>query len=219
MSEIYNKLVRDNIPDIIIANDEFPVTRILDDSEYKLELEKKLLEEYNEVLNTNNSVDRIEELADMLEIISSLAEIEGKSIDDVIDVMKSKREKRGGFSKKIYLETVSTIHKMNLQDLPFKLVNNGTKTIEMRVYDEKRRLIKVGDIIEFNNDNTDLIIKTKVINLHIFPSFKELYDSFDKVVIGYRKDEVARPSDMEQYYSFEKIKKYGVVGIEIEKIN
>ena len=73
MSKIYNKLVRDNIPDIIIANDEFPVTRILDDSEYKLELEKKLLEEYNEVLNTNNSVDRIEELADMLEIISYLA--------------------------------------------------------------------------------------------------------------------------------------------------
>lgn len=106
MEQIYNKLVRDNIPDIIVSNGETPITRILSSVEYKQELEKKLYEEYKEVLNTTNSKDRIEELADMLEIIISLAKLEEKSLDDVIEVAKTKREKRGGFEERIYLEKV-----------------------------------------------------------------------------------------------------------------
>ena len=106
MAQIYNKLVRDNIPDIILSNGETPVTRILSSVEYKQELEKKLYEEYKEVLNTRNTSDRIEELADMLEIIISLAKLEEKSLDDVIEVAKTKREKRGGFEERIYLEKV-----------------------------------------------------------------------------------------------------------------
>lgn len=106
MEQIYNKLVRDNIPDIILSNGETPVTRILSSVEYKQELEKKLYEEYQEVLNTTNSKDRIEELADMLEIIISLAKLENKSLDDVIEVAKTKRENRGGFEERIYLEKV-----------------------------------------------------------------------------------------------------------------
>lgn len=106
MEQIYNKLVRDNIPDIILSNGETPITRILASVEYKQELEKKLYEEYQEVLNTTNSKDRIEELADMLEIIKCLAQLEEKSLDDVIEVAKTKRLKRGGFDKKIYLEKV-----------------------------------------------------------------------------------------------------------------
>ena len=106
MEQIYNKLVRDNIPDIILSNGETPVTRILSSVEYKQELEKKLYEEYKEVLNTKNTNDRIEELADMLEIIISLAKLEEKSLDDVIEVAKTKREKRGGFEERIYLEKV-----------------------------------------------------------------------------------------------------------------
>lgn len=106
MEQIYNKLVRDNIPDIILSNGETPVTRILSSVEYKQELEKKLYEEYQEVLNTTTSNDRIEELADMLEIIISLAKLEERSLDDVIEVAKTKREKRGGFEERIYLEKV-----------------------------------------------------------------------------------------------------------------
>ena len=106
MEQIYNKLVRDNIPDIIVSNGETPITRILSSVEYKQELEKKLYEEYKEVLNTKNTNDRIEELADMLEIIISLAKLEEKSLDDVIEVAKTKREKRGGFEERIYLEKV-----------------------------------------------------------------------------------------------------------------
>lgn len=103
----YNKLVRDKIPEIIRSKGEEPITKILDDIEYKLELEKKLLEEYHEVINSSGE-DRIEELADMLEVISSLAKVEGKTLDRVIEVAKEKSNKRGGFDDKIYLIGVDT---------------------------------------------------------------------------------------------------------------
>ena len=105
MERIYNKLVRDNIPEIITAKGETPVTSILDDGKYKEELEKKLLEEYNEVIEATSS-DRIEELADMIEVIKALALIEGSSLENVIEIANQKKEKRGGFSKKIFLEKV-----------------------------------------------------------------------------------------------------------------
>ena len=104
MEKIYNKLVRDKIPEIIKEDGYTPVTRILDDEEYKQELEKKLYEEYQEVLATKNSEERIEELSDMLEIISSLATLEDKTLEDVIEKAKEKRLKRGGFDKRIFLE-------------------------------------------------------------------------------------------------------------------
>ena len=86
----YNKLVRDKIPDIIRSNGEEPITRILSEEEYKLELEKKLQEELNETLQATGN-DRIEELADMLEVMTSLAELEGKTLDDII---KTRNEKK-----------------------------------------------------------------------------------------------------------------------------
>lgn len=106
MEKIYNKLVRDEIPSIIINNGGTPYTKILNDNDYKLELEKKLLEEYNEVINTKKTEERIEELADMLEVIESLAHIEGKTLTDIIEVAKKKKDKRGGFDKKVFLEKV-----------------------------------------------------------------------------------------------------------------
>ena len=107
MEQIYNKLVRDNIPNIIENNGEIPVTRILSDEEYKLELEKKLYEEYNEVLESSGK-DRIEELADMLEIIIALSKLENSNLEEVIEISKQKAKKRGAFDKKIYLEKVIT---------------------------------------------------------------------------------------------------------------
>ena len=102
---MYNKLVRDNIPEIIKSNGEVPITRILDNDEYKIELERKLSEEYNEVLESFGN-NRIEELADILEVMISIAELENKSLEDVINVCEEKRKKRGGFKKKLYLEKV-----------------------------------------------------------------------------------------------------------------
>lgn len=106
MEKVYNKLVRDNIPEIIIQDNHKPITRILNDEEYKRELEKKLLEEYKEVLETTTSEERIEELADMLEIIQSLARVENSSLEQVQEVAQVKKLKRGGFDKKIFLEKV-----------------------------------------------------------------------------------------------------------------
>lgn len=106
MEKIYNKLVRDRIPEIISNKGEQPITYILNDEDYKKELEKKLYEEYQEVLDTTNSTDRIEELADMLEIIKALASLEDKTIEDVLEVAEQKAQKRGGFKDKIFLEKV-----------------------------------------------------------------------------------------------------------------
>ncbi len=103
--EKYNKLVRDKIPSIITNNGEIPVTRILNDEEYKTELERKLYEEYQEVINSKDK-DRLEELADMIEVIKALASLEGKNLQDIILIAEQKREKRGGFKDKIYLERV-----------------------------------------------------------------------------------------------------------------
>jgi predicted house-cleaning noncanonical NTP pyrophosphatase (MazG superfamily) len=103
MQQVFNKLVRDRIPEKIESNGETAYTRILSEEEYKIELEKKLNEEYQEVLSSSGK-ERIEELADMLEIIKCLAKLENSSLDDVIDVANQKVLKRGSFDKKIFLE-------------------------------------------------------------------------------------------------------------------
>ena len=69
---------------------------------------------------------------------------------------------------------------LHLDDKPFNSIKNGTKTIEMRLNDEKRRKLKVNDIIEFENRKTKEIIKAKIIKLYIFKNFEELYNNFDK---------------------------------------
>lgn len=102
----YGKLVRDRIPEIIEANGDTPIIRILDNQEYRKALETKLEEEKNEVLSTKTSEERVEELADMLEVIFALSAIEGKDEEATLEVMKTKRKKRGAFNSKIYLETV-----------------------------------------------------------------------------------------------------------------
>lgn len=106
MEKVYNKLVRDNIPEIIKENnDGETITRILSDEEYKKALEDKLYEEYQEVLESSGE-DRVEELADMLEIIISLARLEKTNLETIIEIAKKKKAKRGGFEKKLYLEKV-----------------------------------------------------------------------------------------------------------------
>ncbi|MBE6153334.1 MAG: phosphoribosyl-ATP pyrophosphohydrolase [Firmicutes bacterium] len=105
MEKIYNKLVRDKIPEIIISNGEEPIFTVLSDYEYKKELELKLMEEYNEVINSSGA-DRLEELADMIEIIKALANTQGKTLNDVIYIADKKALERGGFNNKIYLKKV-----------------------------------------------------------------------------------------------------------------
>lgn len=112
---------------------------------------------------------------------------------------------------KIYLYT--------LYDKPFASIASGRKDIEMRLYDEKRKEIQIGDYIEFSKLDGSKKILTKVLALHIFDTFDDLYRAFNKERLGYLSDEDASPSDMEQYYSIDKILKNKVVGIEIKIVN
>ena len=84
--------------------------------------------------------------------------------------------------------------------------------------DDKRRKVKVGDIIEFTSLATGEKIQAEVTALHILQNFEELYNKFDKTLLGYDEWEIALHTDMEQYYLSTEIEKYGVVGIEIKLI-
>ena len=109
-------------------------------------------------------------------------------------------------------------HEMKLNNGPYINIKNGTKTIELRLNDEKRQLLKIKDLIEFTNIETLEQMLVEIRNLYYYPSFDELYKHFNKVSMGYKEDEIADPRDMEKYYSKEKQEKYGVLGIEVKKI-
>lgn len=94
------KLVRDKIPEIIRANGEVPRIRVLDEKEYKTELLKKLLEEVLEFMDDPS----IEERADIEEVSKKIDELFEFTPDDIKNAMLKKREERGGFEEKIYLE-------------------------------------------------------------------------------------------------------------------
>ena len=108
------------------------------------------------------------------------------------------------------------IHELTLHPGPFALIKSGNKDIEMRLYDERRKNIKIGDFIRFTNRETNETLIVEVINLYRFSNFDELYKFFDKKRLGYKEDEIANPNDMEIYYSKDKIKQYGTLAIEIK---
>ena len=98
--KIYNKLVRDKITDIIEADGRIAKYRILDENEYRRELNKKWQEEVKEYLEDNN----VEELADIVEVIYGILNSTDVSIKEFEKIRINKQEKRGAFEKKIYLE-------------------------------------------------------------------------------------------------------------------
>ena len=112
-------------------------------------------------------------------------------------------------------------HIMSLTPSPMESVREGMKTIELRLYDEKRQKISIGDTIKFINTQDALeTLFVKVEDLFVFDSFEELYKNLPLLECGYTKDNVDRasPCDMERYYSKKKQYKYGVVGIKISLI-
>jgi predicted house-cleaning noncanonical NTP pyrophosphatase (MazG superfamily) len=92
------KLVRDKIPDIIRASGTDPFIRIADPGEYRDLLRAKLAEEVQEFLDSDRDVD-VEELADILEVVFTLAERAGISRGDLEDIRAAKAEERGGFTQ------------------------------------------------------------------------------------------------------------------------
>ena len=98
--KIYNKLVRDKIPEIMVKNGADPVTRILDDEEYLQELNIKLLEEVNEYLADGN----IEEIADIEEVLRAILDVKKVSYQEFENIREQKVKKRGAFKERIFLE-------------------------------------------------------------------------------------------------------------------
>lgn len=98
----YNKLVRDNIPNIISENGEKPITRVLTDEEYIRELNLKIEEEVKEYLLDFS----VEELADIEEVIRAILDYKNVSYEEFENVRLNKVNKLGAFKERIFLERV-----------------------------------------------------------------------------------------------------------------
>ena len=101
------------------------------------------------------------------------------------------------------------------------MIKSGKKIYELRLFDEKRKGIKVADKIEFTSVYNGEKLIAQVEDLLTFPSFFELYNSLSPLEIGYneRDSKTASYLDMQRYYSAEEQRLYGVVAIKIKIIN
>lgn len=97
-----NKLVRDKIPGIIIENGEMPSVRILDDDEFLAALNDKLLEEVAEYQESK----KLEELADILQVICTISEIVGGGQKELEYLRDEKMVERGAFRTQMFLEYI-----------------------------------------------------------------------------------------------------------------
>lgn len=99
---VYNKLVRDKIPEIIQNANKIAVTEVVSDEEYLMLLDEKFVEESKEYYESRD----LEELADVLEVIYSIVKARGISIEELENIRKKKLEKRGSFGNKVFLKEV-----------------------------------------------------------------------------------------------------------------
>ncbi len=108
-------------------------------------------------------------------------------------------------------------HVMKLHSEPFAMIKAGQKTMELRLWDEKRQQLKIGDTIEFLNTSNGETLQATVSNLYRFDSFAALYQALPLLKCGYTPENVgsAKPADMQRYYSADQQRQYGVVGIEL----
>jgi len=102
---------------------------------------------------------------------------------------------------------MNNVINMRLHHEPFARIKSGEKKVECRLYDEKRRKLKVGDCIKFllRPDFTEKF-ERKVVALHTFPTFEAVYEQFPE----------ERINNVYQYYTREEEQKYGVVAIELK---
>ncbi|ASI13692.1 ASCH family RNA-binding protein [Candidatus Mancarchaeum acidiphilum] len=111
------------------------------------------------------------------------------------------------------------IHEMSLYEDPFEKIKGGRKSIEVRLYDEKRRKVNVGDAIVFRKlpDKSESL-RVVVVGYSVFGSFRDLFMNFDKSKFGHPEnisiDDQIKLS--RQYYTEDKEKEYGVMGIHIK---
>ena len=105
MKKVYNKLIRDRIPEIIEKDGVGYKTRVLKQKEYKQELLKKIVEESQEVLETKgDKKELIKEIGDVQEIIAYLIKVFNLDRKEINKVRRKRKKSRGGFDKKLFLE-------------------------------------------------------------------------------------------------------------------
>ncbi|MEG2232588.1 MAG: ASCH domain-containing protein [Bacilli bacterium] len=111
-------------------------------------------------------------------------------------------------------------YEMKLQPVYYNYILNGTKRIEIRLFDEKRQEIKIGDSIKFLKEpELNENFNAKVVGLLRYNSFEEMFKDFDISILSDKsmtKEELI--AVLEQFYTREKQHKYGVLGIRIKLI-
>ena len=114
------------------------------------------------------------------------------------------------------------IHEMSLNSAPFEKIKDGEKSIEIRLYDEKRRGVKIGDVIIFSklSEKTEKI-RVEVVGLSIFKSFHDLFSNFEKSKFGHEQnlnieEQINR---QREHYTEDEEQQYGVIGIHIKRVN
>lgn len=110
------------------------------------------------------------------------------------------------------------MHKLNVKEKYYTLLKTGDKTIELRLNDDKRKAIRIGETIEFTNaSNLKDSFLAEVVNLHYAESFAALCQKIDCVQAGMaNKEELLNV--VKEFYPEERQKTFGVVGIEIKRI-
>ncbi|MBQ8201110.1 MAG: ASCH domain-containing protein [Clostridia bacterium] len=111
-------------------------------------------------------------------------------------------------------------HEMSLRPGPFAAIASGRKRYELRLHDEKRAAIRIGDTICFTCTADDRQLCVRVTGLFPYPDFAALYASLPLLECGYTPENVdhASPQDMEAYYPPEQQARYGVLAIGIERL-
>ena len=103
---IYNKLIRDRIPEIIKKDDKRAIIKKLSKDSFERELRKKLIEEAVEVRKADNREDLVKEIADVEEILLSLLSVKKIKRTEVVRMRNKRKKERGGFNKRIFLKEV-----------------------------------------------------------------------------------------------------------------
>lgn len=117
------------------------------------------------------------------------------------------------------MDTHFEIHVMKLNPSPFEKIASGRKTVELRLYDHKRRKIDIGDRIIFTNlEDPEQKIAVKVTSLHRYATFEDLFNDIPLEKCGNDASETPEgvAAGMKRYYSDDQVKQYGALGIEIE---
>ena len=113
------------------------------------------------------------------------------------------------------------MHRMHLAPQPMRRMWDGRKTLELRLNDPKRRELRVGDVIRFEDttDETELL-QAEITELMPFPSFEALYAALPLSEMGYLPEEEknASPADMDKYYTPEEQARWGVLAIRVKSL-